>query len=163
VREQARQEDTLGPEPLGQLPAQQGAGHSRDHLGQEHGPVLGVGQAVLAGLGEDRARRGEGDQRDALDQPGRVNGIDLGLGRHVRCQGQGVGRAVMCSPTRSALAIAVSAGFTAPMLGKKLVSTTYRLSSSWALQLVSSTEVAGSLPNRTVPAWWATAAIPMFM
>ena len=28
------------------------------------------------------------------------------------------------SPTRSALAIAVSAGFTAPMLGKKLVSTT---------------------------------------
>ena len=30
----------------------------------------------------------------------------------------------MCSPTRIALAIAVSAGFTAPMLGKKLVSTT---------------------------------------
>ncbi len=28
------------------------------------------------------------------------------------------------SPTRSAFAIAVSAGFTAPMLGKKLVSTT---------------------------------------
>ena len=28
------------------------------------------------------------------------------------------------SPTRTALAIAVSAGFTAPMLGKKLVSTT---------------------------------------
>src|SRR5262245_62226892 len=28
------------------------------------------------------------------------------------------------SPTRSALAIAVNAGFTAPMLGKKLVSTT---------------------------------------
>ena len=28
------------------------------------------------------------------------------------------------SPTRSALAIAVSAGLTAPMLGKKLVSTT---------------------------------------
>ena len=48
-----------------------------------------------------------------------------------------------CSPTRMALAIAVSAGFTAPMLGKKLVSTTYRLSSSWALQSVSRTEVAG--------------------
>ena len=29
-----------------------------------------------------------------------------------------------CSPTRMALAIAVRAGFTAPMLGKKLVSTT---------------------------------------
>jgi hypothetical protein len=28
------------------------------------------------------------------------------------------------SPTRTALAIAVSAGLTAPMLGKKLVSTT---------------------------------------
>src|SRR5262245_15807488 len=63
------------------------------------------------------------------------------------------------SPTRSALAMAVSAGFTAPMLGKKLVSTTYRLSSSWALQLVSRTEVAGSEPNLTVPAWCATPAI----
>ena len=69
----------------------------------------------------------------------------------------------MCSPTRSALAIAVSAGFTAPMLGKKLVSTTYRLSSSWALQLTSSTEVAGSVPNRQVPAWCAQPAIGMLM
>ena len=57
-----------------------------------------------------------------------------------------------CSPTRMALAMAVRAGFTAPMLGKKLVSTTYRLSSSWALQLGSSTDVAGSVPNRQVPA-----------
>ena len=47
-----------------------------------------------------------------------------------------------------ALAIAVRAGFTAPMLGKKLVSTTYRLSSSWALQLTSRTDVAGSVPKR---------------
>jgi hypothetical protein len=37
------------------------------------------------------------------------------------------------------------------MLGKKLVSTTYRLSSSWALQFTSSTEAAGSAPNRQVP------------
>ena len=51
----------------------------------------------------------------------------------------------MCSPTRIAFAMAVSAGFTAPMLGKKLVSTTYRLSSSWALQSTSSTEVAASV------------------
>ena len=65
------------------------------------------------------------------------------------------------SPTRSAFAIAVSAGFTAPMLGKKLVSTTYRLSTSCALQSGSSTEVAGSLPNRTVPAWWAHPATGM--
>src|SRR5690349_17922772 len=68
-----------------------------------------------------------------------------------------------CSPTRTALAMAVRAGFTAPMLGKKLVSTTYRLSSSWALQLTSSTDVAGSLPNRQVPAWWAQPAIGMLM
>src|SRR5215510_3569862 len=65
----------------------------------------------------------------------------------------------MWSPTRSALAIAVSAGFTAPMLGKKLVSTTYRLSSSCALQSVSRTEEAGSDPKRTVPAWWATPVV----
>jgi hypothetical protein len=40
------------------------------------------------------------------------------------CLGQVVSRWVMCSLTRRALAIAVRAGFTAPMLGKKLVSTT---------------------------------------
>src|SRR4030095_6827282 len=67
----------------------------------------------------------------------------------------------MWSPTRIAFAIAVSAGFTAPMLGKKLVSTTYRLSTSWALQLTSSTDVAGSDPQRTVHGWWATPAIGM--
>lgn len=33
-------------------------------------------------------------------------------------------RSVKCSPTLIAFAIAVRAGFTAPMLGKKLVSTT---------------------------------------
>ena len=44
--------------------------------------------------------------------------------------------------------MAVSAGFTAPMLGKKLVSTTYRLSTSCALQLTSRTELAGSVPKR---------------
>ncbi len=54
--------------------------------------------------------------------------------------------------------MAVSAGFTAPMLGKKLVSTTYRLSTSCALQLTSRMEVAGSVPKRQVPAWWATPA-----
>jgi hypothetical protein len=27
------------------------------------------------------------------------------------------------------------------------------------LQSVSSTELAGSVPNRSVPAWWATPAI----
>ena len=37
-------------------------------------------------------------------------------------------RLISCSPTRMALAMAVTAGFTAPMPGKKLVSATYRLS-----------------------------------
>ena len=73
---------------------------------------------------EDRARRRERDQGDALDQPGRVDGVGLGLGRHVPCQYQAVSRWPMWSATRRALAMAVSAGFTAPMLGKKLVSTT---------------------------------------
>ena len=39
--------------------------------------------------------------------------------------------------------MAVSAGFTAPMLGKKLVSTIYKLSNSCALQSTSSTNVFG--------------------
>ena len=56
------------------------------------------------------------------------------------------------SPTRSELAIAVSAGFTAPIDGKMLVSTTYRLSSSCARQSVFTTDVAGSCPNLAVPA-----------
>src|SRR3974377_1655863 len=60
-----------------------------------------------------------------------------------------------------ALAIAVRAGLTALMLGKQLVSTTYRLSTSWARQSALSTEVAGSAPNRTVPAWCAQPAIGM--
>ena len=50
-------------------------------------------------------------------------------------------RSVRWSPTRSAFAIAVSAGFTALDDGKKLVSTTYRLSRSCALQSTSSAEV----------------------
>ena len=44
------------------------------------------------------------------------------------------------SPTRSALALAVGDGFTALEYGKKLVSTTSRLSRSWALQLTSGAE-----------------------
>ena len=47
--------------------------------------------------------------------------------RHGHLQGRDLGydiRLSRCSPTRMALAMAVRAGFTAPMLGKKLVSTT---------------------------------------
>src|SRR5439155_20443981 len=67
-------------------------------------------------------------------------------------------RSRMWSPTRSALAMMVRAGFTAPLDGKKLPSTTYRLSSSCALQLRRSEEVSGSFPNRMVPFWCATPA-----
>ena len=69
----------------------------------------------------------------------------------------------MWSPTRRAFAIAVRDGFTAPMLGKKLVSTTYRLSTSCALQFTSRALEAGSVPNRTVPAWCAVAPIGMLL
>ena len=47
--------------------------------------------------------------------------------RHLALEGHVVdpfSRSTRCSPTRIAFAITVSAGFTAPMLGKKLVSTT---------------------------------------
>jgi hypothetical protein len=54
----------------------------------------------------------------------------------------------------------VSVGFTAVLETKKLESTTYRLSSSCILQCRSSAEVAGSVPNRTVPFWWATPDSP---
>ena len=45
----------------------------------------------------------------------------------------------------------VKDGFTAPLEAKKDPSTTYRLSTSWARQLVSSTEIRGSVPKRQVP------------
>ena len=50
-----------------------------------------------------------------------------------------------------ACAAIVSAGFTAADEGKKLASTTYRLSWSHALHIGSSAEVAGCAPKHTVP------------
>ena len=41
----------------------------------------------------------------------------------------------------------VSPGFTASLEGKKLASTTYGLSTSWALQLTSSADCIGSQPH----------------
>ena len=69
-------------------------------------------------------------------------------------------RSAMRSATRSALAMMVSVGLTAVLDTKKLESTTYRLSSSCILQFRSSADVAGSVPNRTVPFWCATAEMP---
>src|SRR5213080_3893458 len=52
----------------------------------------------------------------------------------------------------------VNPGLTAPLEQKKLASTTYRLSSSCALQLRSSALVFVSSPKRMVPFWCATPA-----
>src|SRR5262249_48308509 len=67
------------------------------------------------------------------------------------------------APTRSALAMIVSAGLTAELDTKNELSTTYRLSSSCALQSGSSAEVSGSSPKRTVPHWCATPASGIFL
>jgi hypothetical protein len=69
-------------------------------------------------------RRGEAaeaaaDDDDPAAPVRRSDGTGLLPGR-----GRGPNRSSRWSPTRSAFAIAVRAGFTAPMLGKKLVSTT---------------------------------------
>ena len=65
--------------------------------------------------------------RDERDGPESVTAVDPDRGpRHAPYPS----RSSRWSPTRSAFAIAVKAGFTAPMLGKQLVSTTYRFSSS---------------------------------
>ena len=61
-------------------------------------------------------------------------------------------RCLIPSATRSALAMIVRVGFTAPIDGKKLASVTYRLSRSCALQSTSRTELVGSVPKRHVPA-----------
>ena len=54
----------------------------------------------------------------------------------------------------------VRVGFTAELETKKLESATYTLSSSCILQLMSRADAAGSVPNRTVPFWCATAPMP---
>src|SRR5258706_7273998 len=69
--------------------------------------------------------------------------------------------AIRCSPTRRALAMIVKPGLTAALDGKKLPSTTYRLSTSWALQLRSRADFLGSVPKRIVPFWCATPASGM--
>jgi hypothetical protein len=56
-------------------------------------------------------------------------------------------------PDAQRVAIIVRVGFTAPIEGKKLESTTQRLSRSCALQLTSRTDVVGSVRKRAVPAW----------
>lgn len=60
------------------------------------------------------------------------------------------------SPTRNALAMIVSEGFTAPLEQKNDPSTKYKLSTSCARQSVFNTLLFGSVPNLHVPFWWPT-------
>src|SRR5262249_30321272 len=131
------------------------------HLRHEHRSIARAVETESIGAGEDRAGGGKRHPSQALHDGAAVDHADLSATRHRRS-----GRVIDChrnrcsrwSPTRIALAIAVSDGFTAPMLTKKLVSTTYKLSSPCALQFTSSTEVFGSRPNRQGPAWFGRPA-----
>jgi hypothetical protein len=115
--------------------------------------------STVSGAREYHTRRRKGYERHALDHCSCVNRGHFLAARQLasgcRAHRTAIHRSLSSrwSPTRSALAIAVNDGFTAPILGKKLVSTTYRLSSSCALQLTSRTEVFRSVPKRQVPAW----------
>ena len=94
--------------------------HARRHLVQERleqvvvAPVEHVTSTLFAG--QPPGRR-EAAETSAYDHHAVTGGAISTRMAHPR-------RSVMCSPTRMALAMAVRAGFTAPMLGKKLVSTT---------------------------------------
>ena len=88
-------------------------------LRNEQEAVLSAREAVVLRAREDRARRGKGHERYALQESRGIDADDLAAPWHRQPR-----RCSRWSPTRSALAIAVSAGLTAPMLGKKLVSTT---------------------------------------
>ena len=123
TRRQTGQVHTLRAEAAGQPGTQQRTGDRGDDLRQEHRAVLAAGEVVLIRIGEDRARRGKRHEDDALDEAGHVDDVGLRAGGHRRTVGY-CRRSAMWAPTRMALAIAVNAGFTAPMLGKKLVSTT---------------------------------------
>src|SRR5262245_20402943 len=116
-----------------------------------------VGELALA---QPRLQRAGHGHRRGPDQPGGQAAADIAGDRpdHAgtasgACATRVSSRSIRWSPTRSAFAIAVSAGLTELLDGKKLVSTTYRLSSSCALQSRSSADVAGSVPKRTVPHW----------
>jgi hypothetical protein len=79
----------------------------------------------MVGLSRSGAHDSDRHATLALPRPGKHESQDL---TRVYIKREGPEpyaiRSFKCSPTRMALAMAVSAGFTAPMLGKKLVSTT---------------------------------------
>ena len=75
---EAGQVDPLRSEPLAEARAEQRRGDRRDDLRQEERPVLARRQVVLGRVGEDRARRRERDERDALHDAGGVDDPRLG-------------------------------------------------------------------------------------
>ena len=75
---EAGQVDPLRAEPAAEAGAEQRRSDGRDDLRQEERPVLARGQVVLVRIGEDRARRGERDERDALHDAGGVDDPRLG-------------------------------------------------------------------------------------
>ena len=132
------------PTRCGPGPAPGGGPRHRDGVGDE--PGLGHHQAGGDATQTDGAPPGSGGfhacsaaaagppLREPAGAP--VGRVDCGAGdgdgdgestsiRRGSCPTVTTGAAPLrCSPTRMALAMAVRAGFTAPMLGKKLVSTT---------------------------------------
>ena len=125
-------------------PAQRRTGE--DHQKQPHNRSADQNQiAVLDGDGRDRAGdqpglsqhetgsnapQHDGQYEKAPSTPGVLQQSRVYRSRDAAARGAARlnphyrSRSIRCSPTRMALAMAVSAGFTAPMLGKKLVSTT---------------------------------------
>jgi hypothetical protein len=69
--------------------------------------------------------------------------------------------AAIVGATRKALAAIVRAGLRAAEDGKKLLSTTNKLLTSWLRQLGSRTPADGSLPATAVPHIWELVAMPI--
>ena len=77
VRGEADEEDALLPPARAEPGAEQRGGHRHDRLGREHRAVGGGGKAVAGRARQHGAGRRERDQRQALQQPRRVDGRDL--------------------------------------------------------------------------------------
>ena len=99
-------------------------------------------------------RRSSVSQRSSEQQP-----ADEGEGAYHHTYLPAPSRSSRWSPTRNALAIIVNVGFTAELDGKKLPSTTYKLSTSCVRQLRSSADDRRSRPKRIVPFWCPVLAI----
>src|SRR5262249_14464469 len=121
-----------------------------EHAGEKgHGPIEIADGHPDVGHGAHRSRLGRCHAREEEER--KAGGERL----------HAPSRAARWSPILRALAMIVSAGLTALDDGKNEPSTTYRLSSSCALQFVSRTDVFGSSPKRSVPFWCATPASGM--